>query len=201
MEAFLIFGTIFLFLDLSVELLKRKLKIDPEITRTGLHVISTLITATLPFYMTRNYIVALSLVFTLFLIFSKKLNILTAIHGVKRKTVGELIYSLSIGVAALLFLPGNLNGYLVSIIILAISDPLANVLGERIKSKELVFGKTVAGTTAFFVSALVIALAFLSPGLAVGVAVLTTLTELYSKNGYDNLTIIIATYLAFILFG
>lgn len=201
MEAFLIFGTIFLFLDLSVELLKRKLKLDPETTRTGLHVVSTLLTAILPFYMTRNYIIALSLVFTLFLLLSKKMNILTAVHGVKRKTVGELIYSLSIGVAAILFLPGNLDGYLVSILVLAISDPMANILGKRIKSKELVFGKTVAGTTAFFVSALVVALAFLNPGLAVAVAVLTTLAELYSKNGYDNLTIIIATYLAFVLFA
>lgn len=199
MQTFLIFGTIFLVIDVTTEFIKRKFKLDPEKTRTGLHVVSTLITATLPLFMDRNYIIALSVIFTLFLLASKRMNILTSIHGVKRKTVGELIYSASIGVSAFLFLPDNINWYFASIIILAISDPLANIIGRKIKSKKLVFDKTVAGSLAFLISSFAISAYFLDLNQAIMVASFATIAELYSKNGYDNITIVLATYFALLI--
>ena len=107
--------------------------------------------------------------------------------------------------------------YVLPMLIVGISDPMAGMLGMNIKQNNKyikIFGhtlqKTAFGSLAFLVSSFLIALIGLyiymgvfqwrTLWLAMLISVVTTLTEMLSKRGWDNLLIPIATNIILILF-
>lgn len=77
-----------------------------------------------------------------------------------------------------------------SILVLSISDSLATIAGYYAGKHLLFKRKTVEGTVAFFVSALVILIFFVMPTKALLVALIATVTELATPAYMDdNLTI------------
>ena len=82
-------------------------------------------------------------------------------------------------------------------LIFAISDPLAGIVGAKwIKSKEIYGGKTIAGSLTFLFSALIICLlltlsVYGKPRITLSlmIALTATVTELVSTRGTDNFTV------------
>jgi dolichol kinase len=88
----------------------------------------------------------------------------------------------------------------VSIWVLALSDPLACYFGQSFPSKRLVYGKTLIGTLAFFLSTFIICVVYLAASttgmkavwMALGTSMTASVAELLSPRGSDNVTIPLA---------
>lgn len=114
------------------------------------------------------------------------------------ESVGEIVFP--IGVAVTAYFAQTQLEFMYIMLIVGISDTLAFYIGKYIKSAHIVFGKTIAGSSAFFVSALVFALLSGSAVTALLVASATTIAELFSTKGSDNVTIpIVATIILLIM--
>ena len=116
-----------------------------------------------------------------------------------KKPTGSLFYVVAALVVILLF---RREVATCALFVLCISDPLSSLVGRRLGRHPLL-GKSIEGTLAFFGSSLIILLLF-SVGLfvALAVALVATLTELFTPGFLDdNLTIPIMTGLTLTILG
>jgi dolichol kinase len=126
------------------------------------------------------------------MIVSLRMRLLGSVHAVARPGWGEIFFPLGIALAALLYLPSNQHLYSLSTLVLAISDPLANIVGNRAngnRGSRLLFGKSLPGSLAFLASSALICVAFLPVPQALLLSSALTITEAVSPLGSDNLTI------------
>ncbi len=112
-----------------IELIKNRRQSDPEITRKSVHILAGLAVATLPWLMNFNQIQLLALLFIPILLISKKLNLLSSIHQVKRKTYGEIFFPIAVFLTAWLFPDRILFAY--GVAVMSLSDGLAGLIGQR----------------------------------------------------------------------
>lgn len=160
------------------------------------HTTTGLIVCTFPLVLDKIQIVILSILFVLMMGVSKLKNILS-LHTVSRKTWGELIFPLSIGVAALVSLPHHPKAYFVGILCLSIADTLASVVGKLMPLKMIKIGKhskSVGGFLACVLAVFSILLIFYplhgnSFFYLLGFTLIISLTELISVYGLDNLSV------------
>jgi dolichol kinase len=190
-----IFGTLF---GLA-EAVKRSTNIPATVTRKFMHVSSAVVSMWLPTYLTPSWMLVLAGVFTVALTASKLLKVLSSIHDVPRKTWGEVVFPLGIGLSAwLLYLspwaPENpqlaTNAYRFGLLTMGVLDLVAE-LGGQIPSPKLWFGKSVAGSLSFFGVGIILCLAHGMPfswSLIAAVAGLTA-SESLLGNGLDNLAL------------
>ena len=183
-------------LFLSGEILNRSFRISPQVTRLSIHLLSGLFAASLAAWLSREEIMGLAIFFVLTLFVSKRLSVLQSIHNIPRMSWGEIFFPAGIGLAAYLYLPHNSSTYYLSVLILALCDPLANILGTRVRSAKTLFGKSLLGSAAFLLSSMLISLFFLPPGNALLLSAVVTAVEAVSPYGSDNLTIVAAVGLA-----
>ena len=201
------------------ELNYRRLKIEGEITRNFAHFAATLAVVPFPYIFPSHwYVLVLAAIFFGVLFFSQFSKQLNSIHGIERKSVGSYLLPVSIYLTFLISdLSDNKFIFILPMLILAVSDPMAAILGINIvnyNGKIKVFGhklqKTYLGTGAFFVSSFVISvIAFYfhfqlfdlkTFWLTLLIAVTGTLAELISWRGSDNLTIPLSVVLVLVLF-
>lgn len=201
------------------ELNYRRLKIEGEITRKFAHFAATLAVVPFPYIFPSHwYVLVLAAIFFGVLFFSQFSKQLNSIHGIERKSVGSYLLPVSIYLTFLISdLSDNKFIFILPMLILAVSDPMAAILGINIvnyNGKIKVFGhklqKTYLGTGAFFVSSFVISvIAFYfhfqlfdlkTFWLTLLIAVTGTLAELISWRGSDNLTIPLSVVLVLVLF-
>lgn len=190
-----IFGTLFGI----AEAVKRSTNIPATVTRKFMHVSSAVVSMWLPTYLTPLWILVLAGTFSIALTASKLLKVLSSIHDVPRKTWGEVVFPLGIGLSAwLLYLSPwapdspNLatNAYRFGLLTTGVLDLVAE-LGGQIPSPKLWFGKSVAGSLSFFGVGIMLCLALgmpLSWSLIAAVAGLTA-SESLLGNGLDNLAL------------
>lgn len=198
------------------EILYHKFKLKVEITRKIVHVGTGLLAMLFPILLNNHWLVLLLCVaFACILIVSLKYKLLPSINAIDRKSVGSLAYPVSVYGCYLAF---DLNGqqyiyYYLPILVLAICDPIAGLAGKKwpLGSYQLAGAhKTLVGSVSFFISAVVLAggywicvyhpyvdLRFIS-GILI-VAVLSTLAEAVSHDGYDNISIPLAVIFGLIL--
>jgi len=201
------------------ELIYRRLGLKGEITRKFAHFTATLSTVTFPYIFSNHwYVMVLAVIFFLLLFISRNGTQLKSIHDIERKSIGSYLLPLSIYIT---FLISNLNDnkfmYILPIMILAVCDPMAGILGINLKKnnhKIKIFGiqtgKTVLGSGSFLLSGFIISIIALyfnrmvfdlkTFWLALAVAVVSTLAELVSWRGSDNLFIPLSVLLMLILF-
>ena len=201
------------------ELNYRRLKIKGEFTRKFAHFTSTLAVVPFPYIFTSHwYVLVLAIIFFVILLFTQKIKQLNSIHDIERKSIGSYLLPLSIYIT---FLISNLSDnkyiFILPMLILAISDPMASILGMNIvnyNGKIKIFGrklaKTYLGSGAFFVSSFIISIiAFYfhfrvfdlkTFWLALIIAITSTLAELISWRGSDNLTIPLSVVMILMLF-
>jgi len=201
------------------EVIYRRLGIEGEFTRKFAHFATAL--ATLPFpyiFPSHWYVLALALIFAAFLFVTWRSKQLGSIHAIKRKSWGSYLLPLSIYLTFLISdLTGNKFIFILPMLILAVCDPVAAILGMNIKKMNgqiKIFGnpiqKTWVGSGAFFILSFMISLIALYLHLTVldmktfwlsmAVAITGTLAELVSWRGADNLTVPLSVALVLILF-
>ena len=223
----LILSRAFLGLFAIAEVLYHFFKVKAELTRKLVHFGTGILSLLFPVLLSSHwYVLLLCAAFLVILIASLKFNLLKSINAIDRKSYGSLCYPLAVYSCFLIhswygkqsnFYGGYLIYYL-PLLILAISDPLAALIGKKWKWRPFKVGKgtkTLGGSMTFFFSAWVISLfAFYAfqivlPGqfiLLSGllIAFLTAISEAVSRNGLDNLFIPLvgasAVYACLILF-
>ena len=187
----LIYSIIFLLLLLIIELISRKHNLNRELTRKTAHILSGLFGAAMGLILSSFAFITLTLMFLLIISLSYFYKFFSSIHDVKRKTYGEIFLPLGILITYLLA-PGSPKNFLASILILAISDPLAGLTGDFSKNNILYRSIT------FFVATItILLLVFQSEQIIflIIVAFILTFIENISSYGTDNITIPITSIL------
>jgi len=208
----LILATSFLGLFSLAEILYHYFKVKVELTRKLVHFGTGILSLLFPILLSNHwFVLALCLSFAVILITSLKFDLLKSINAIDRKSYGSLCYPLAVYSCFLIqswygeqsnFYGGYLIYYL-PLLILAISDPMAALVGKRWSWKPFKVGngtKTVAGTLAFFGTAFVISIcAFYAFQISLSldllllscflISIVTGLSEAVSRNGFDNLFI------------
>ena len=201
------------------ELVYRRLGLKGEVTRKIAHFTATLSTVTFPYLFTDHwYVLMLALFFFVVLFISRHGTQLKSIHDITRKSIGSYLLPVSIYLTFYFSLKyGNRFYFILPILVLAISDPAAGLMGINMKvynHRIRLFGyklnKTILGSTSFFVSSFLISIIALyfnrmvfdlkTFWLALAIAVVSTLVEMFSWRGSDNLFIPVSVLLILLLF-
>lgn len=184
----------------AVEVLKRRKVLKDEVARKSVHISVGFLLAALPLFMERWQVVLTNLgFFGGVLIFTGLFHVFTAVHAVRRWTIGEFLYPLSTGTVALVFT--DLRVYSYAVFMLALGDGLAGLVGRAYGGKGYRIWrgrKSIAGNAAFFIVASLLTLTFWSMihgwslatlPIIVLLATLLTLIESLLAGGFDNLAV------------
>jgi phytol kinase len=211
---------IFIVLVLT-EIYWQKHKQSSELSRKAIHASVAIFIAFWPLYMSFHYIELISLAFFIMLLLSRSLNRLKrffnkkrsltfivmlllsrkSIYSVKRYSVGDLLFPITIYLLAVLE-PSKVV-FSIGILFMGVADSLAAVMGQSYgkSSQYKVFGqvKSAMGTIAFYLSALAILVIARDldpstiPNLNVAVIFLLPLVAAIAENispfGLDNITV------------
>jgi dolichol kinase len=180
------------------ELWWRKTKVRNEFTRKFVHISVGTFVAFFPYFLTTDEIKIISGAFLVCVLISKYFNLFKAIHSVQRLTDGEFWFALTVLLLAVL--PFDSGIFTVSLLVMSLADGFAGVVGSHFgKSNEYkVLGctKSLAGTATFFVISctLLVGYSYFTVGQTVtawfvGISLLATVLENFSKRGIDNLTV------------
>jgi dolichol kinase len=202
-----IIGAGFLAVFALAELWKRLRRPPVEWTRKFVHFFGGLIAATFPWvFQSRWTVVPLAGAFLLIIWGTRRLGVLSSVHGVERKSEGGIYYPLAVMVV---FLLGHDQPvfYLISILALVVSDTLAALVGSVYgrqaytveTDRRSLEGSVVFLLTTFLATHLpLLLLAGMEPALSVligiQVAIIVTQFEAISLRGNDNLLVPVATF-------
>jgi dolichol kinase len=129
-----------------------------EITRKFAHITIGTFVAFWPFFLSWHAILWLSLAFLIVVSASKLLVIFPSIHNVKRKTRGEVLFAVGVGLIALITREPWV--FTVSILHLSLADGLAAMIGTEYgkRGRYSIFGhtKSVLGTLTFYIVSVLI---------------------------------------------
>lgn len=189
---------------LVAEYLFRIKHLPSEITRKLIHIGVGSFAAFWPFFLSWNQIELLAIFFFIGISISRILTIFGSIHIIERRTIGELLFAVSIGLAALITHDRLI--YMAALLNLSLGDGLAAIFGSRYgkKHRYKVFNhtKSTTGTAIFWLCSMVILLIyfvsshFFSWPILLGLPLATCLIENIGVNGTDNLLVPIAVVLA-----
>lgn len=179
----------------------------PEWTRKLVHFGAGAIVAVFPWFLASHWtVLALALAFAAIIVGTRRLGLLASVHGVERRSEGGVYYPIAI---YLLFLVAADEPvfYLVSLLVLMVSDSLAALLGSeygrRIYAVEgdrrSLEGSAVFLLTTFLAVHLpLLLLTDVGRGatvlIAAQVALTVTILEGISTGGSDNLVVPLATW-------
>lgn len=192
---------------LLTELLWRRNSLRGESARKLIHIVVGSYVAFWPFIISFEAIQVISVAFLMVIFVSLRFGIFKAIHGVARRTWGEVLFAISIGLIAVL--TDNPWIFAACILHMSVADGFAALAGKRwgkgnrykIEGSE----KSVVGTTVFWFCSLIItglALANL-PELQANASIYllwlplaTSLTENIGIGGTDNVLVPLLVYVA-----
>lgn len=179
------------------EILWKTRGVRGELARKFVHILSGSTIAFLPFIISYNWVAILGVGFIVANIINRRTPIFHAIHSVKRKSVGDILFGLTVVLLALIRPDKWL--FAGAVLQVAVADGLAAVVGTKAKKgKYEIFGykKTMAGTLTFisfsaFISAFIVGVGGYSVSSLVIVLMAFTLagTENISGKGSDNITL------------
>jgi phytol kinase len=202
----LLLGTAFLALFGTAEWLYHKQQVRAEFTRKFVHIGTGLLTLLFPLLLGNHWLVLLLCSsFLIILLLSLKYKLLPSINAIDRDSVGSIAYPIAVYGAYLAYdhYGKQYIHFYLPILILAICDPVAALLGKKWPWKPFTIGsahKTLCGSLGFLISAIVLCLVF-APSINTGmsfmqigvrvllIAALATLAEAVSGKGYDNISV------------
>ncbi len=199
-----------------VELASRLWPLPREGTRKAAPVGSGLVLLSVPWLVRHpETLMALAIVFSGGLTAARRLGLLASVHGVARRTDGVLLFPLA--VALVYALSGRQPvQYCIPLLILAISDSAAALVGQRFGTFRYNVGpakRSLEGNVAFVVTALALTWALLLAWgaggvvdcglIAAAVALASGGLEAVSGRGWDNLTVPVGSWAVLhgLLFG
>ena len=210
-----ILAAAYLVLFSIAELLYHRFNVRAEVTRKIVHIFTGIFTLLFPPMIQNHWLVlALCGSFLIILLASWPLKLLPSINAVERKTKGSILYPIIVYGCYLIYQSyDNLAVYYIPILILAVCDPIAALVGKNMPWKPYTtFGhkKTLSGSFGFLAAALILSVMLLvsmeqlsfSAAIIIGgcIAIGTTIAEALSHGGYDNLTIPFVAVLIILLF-
>jgi dolichol kinase len=181
---------------------------QPEWTRKLVHFGGGLVSLALP-WVVRSHWTVLALGATLggLLLLTRRLGMLTSVHGVTRHSEGAIYFPVAVYLVFLLAADRPIL-YLISVLTLVVSDALAALVGStygRIKYRVERDRRSFEGSAVFFLATfLAVHLPLLlltsvdrnvSVLVAIQIALLVTILEAISLDGADNLIVPIGTFL------
>ena len=203
-----IISIIFLSLFVIAEIAHKK-NVNTETTRKFVHFGGAFVTIFFPFILTSHWtVLALAVGFALIMLITKKIGILQSVHGVERRSDGAIYHPIAIYTC---FLYSQILHqpmfYVISILILAISDALAALVGKSYGANEYLVEvgtrKTIEGSVTFFLTSFLIVHLILllatqtgrmeSVLIALLISIIVTVFEGVSLKGADNLFIPLGT--------
>jgi len=206
------FLAILIFVGLSEITLKKKW-FSPQANRKLVHFIVGLATSTAPFIFTNNIqAIALAIIFIIVNAVTLKQDLFKGIHSQERFSFGTVYFPVAYFILVSFFWAYS-EFIILSMIILAISDPLAAIVGESRKIPKIFTiwkdVKSIQGSTTFFLSSFVIVFSgsiFLDINISspiyfsLFVALGATLGEMVSESGSDNVSIPVISILFMIFY-
>ena len=188
------------------ELLYHAFKVNAEITRKFVHAGTGLLALLFPLLLDSHWwVLLLCASFAVILLCSLRFGWLQSINAIGRKSVGSLAYPIAVYGC---YLSYSYQGYqhiyyYLPIMVLAISGPLAALCGRKWpRGPYRIAGasKTATGSLIFFISAFLIVLFSWRYVYLLGfdtgnvlafafIALLATIAEATSRDGYDNVSI------------
>ena len=207
----IIFTSIIFLIIASYYLLDKGL-ITPESNRRLIHIAIGLMISMSPYIFTyKTYPLLLAFFFIVLNTLAFKTKIFSGIHSQNRKSYGTIYFPLSYLIIIFFFWEQS-HFVALSLLILALSDPIAAQIGSYRNSvwkyKVWKDSKTIEGTIAFFASTVIILLIgtyffmdyhfLFIIGFILITSVFTTISEITSKMGTDNLSIPIVSILIMI---
>ena len=198
----LLLAALIVLLALS-ELLRRRFHGTEEFSRKFVHMFTGVLVAVSPFFLKSRWpIIAVALIFAAFDYYSVRRGWLKGMHGLHRRTYGTVYYPISFVILALLFWESHPLILITAMLLLAISDAAAALVGENLSAPRIYHigpdKKSVEGSTAMFLTSLAIVAAVLllsgRPAMEVLwfsalAAFFATVCEALSYQGSDNLTV------------
>lgn len=189
-----------------VELVERLWRPHPEVPRKLAHVGAGGIACCAPFLVSTHWaMLFLTVSFALLLLATRRLGLLGSLHA--RAGAGDLVYPAGIYTAFVLA-EGDAVLFQLSVLVLALADPAAAVVGRRfgrLRYRLAGVTRSVEGSLGFAVTAFAItALALVASGrldaaaallCAGAVAVVVASLEAASPAGLDNLAVPVGTLL------
>ena len=178
----------FPFILISNELLDRYTHLPREVHRKYAHILSGISILVASYYL--NY--PEMIIFSCALITASILAVLIhpkSMFGVKRKSIGNILFAIVTLCLTLLWVPDHTNYFRFGILILTIPDALAAIFGSQFGTYLPRFGKSYLGSSVFFTSLFILTFVFTGNTLDTFFITITITTlEFFSLYGTDNLT-------------
>jgi phytol kinase len=186
------------------EWLHRYLKWPTEQSRKFLHVSGGVMCLFFPYFFTSHWqVLILSSVAFAVLLVTFRSKLLPSVHQTKRNSIGSVLFPIPVYLCFLIAtLKGNYLFYYLPIALLTIADTAAEIGGNKWGhlTKQIFGGqKTLAGSFCFLIAASLVTIILLGPvyhlsftdSLKIGIPVvaLTSIAELVTLHGWDNLSV------------
>ena len=192
------------------ELVARRWSLRPESGRKVAHVTCGILASALPLVLSFDAIAVLAGGFVPFMVVSRRLGLFPLVHGGERTTYGEVYFPVGVFLAAVLV--PYVTPYIFGVLVLALSDAVAGVAGERFGRRAyrlLGAHKTYVGSAWFFATTFGLGAAALTvDGLSakgvlvvVAIAAALTLEEGLAGGGADNVVLAVSAAALFHAFG
>jgi len=209
----LLLASAFLALFAISEAIYRTFNVKTEYTRKFVHVGTGILSLLFPVFLNSHWeVLFLCASFAVILLLSFKLKFLQSVNAIERQSYGSLCYPLAVYFAFLTYTFVDARGvsflhpllfFYLPILIMALCDPVAALVGKKIPIKKFKIGdgkKSIGGSLSFLIAAILLA-GFLmslfqddySDRFLLYTAILTAFTtmvaEAISPHGLDNVTI------------
>ncbi len=186
------------------EALYRFAKVPVEWTRKLQHLLSGLFACAFPWIFSSPWeVFLLGAVMAPVLFVLRRFKALSSLHDVKRESLGEFYFLISIAALFYLSFDSPPIFYLIPLLLLTVCDSLAAIVGSAYRKFTYGHAKSFEGSAAFLISAFLVVLLplllfdfdpILSIWIALKISLILTLIEAVSSKGIDNLLIPLASY-------
>jgi len=195
---------LYLLVFVSGEVLYRN-KVPLYITRKVVHIGSGALTALLPFFVELNVAVLFGIFVSVILFITKKSRLLDSIHKSENASLGSILFAPGLTLAAIFFWPVEIVIFQVSVLILALSDGFAGIVGRKFGRKyySITGRKSYEGSLCFFLISFVLLLVMIGNSSLLQlilVPLILTGVEATLSKGWDNLILpLIAGILVYLI--
>ena len=184
--------------------LQRKHNLSEESSRKLIHIsISNWWIIAMIFF--DNWLIAsiIPLLYIILNVISYQMKLVKAMERTSNNHLGTVYFPISLLILVIMFFGIWNEPYIggIGVLIMGYGDGFAGLIGKKYGKHKIVENKTIIGSLSMFLFSLLVSIVLLSiynPSvwtieIALALAIIATLLEMFSKHGLDNLTVPIVT--------